>query len=64
VIWAFVAKRLAQRLAAREGIDPAALQPVLDGLGMEDVPAAEIPARLQQAIEDMRARCAAGAGIE
>ena len=58
VIWAFVAKRLAQRLAAREGIDPEALQPVLDALGMQDVPAAEIPARLKQAIEDMRARAA------
>jgi predicted negative regulator of RcsB-dependent stress response len=57
-IRAFVAKRAAMPVAATAGVDPAILQPIIDAFGIQDVPIAEIPARLKQAIDDMRARAA------
>src|SRR5205814_1497717 len=55
-IRAYLAQRAANSVAQDKGVPAAALQQVLDALDMQDVPVAKIPARLKQAIDDMRAR--------
>jgi len=46
-------------VAEDKGVDPAALQPILEAIGAKDAPIAEIPARLRQFVDEARARAAA-----
>ncbi|MBV8871010.1 MAG: hypothetical protein JOY65_16600, partial [Acetobacteraceae bacterium] len=48
--------------AARAGIDPAELEPVLEAIGARDVPVAEVAGRLRQFVEAARER--AGTPVE
>jgi tetratricopeptide (TPR) repeat protein len=57
-IRAHVVRLAAAPVARGQHLDVAELQPVLDALGVEDVPLAEIPSRLMAFIEAARARAA------
>jgi hypothetical protein len=57
-IRAYLTKRAANSVAEDKGVPAIALQPVLDALGMQDVPVAEIPTRLKQFVDGARARAA------
>jgi len=54
----YVVRRAAEPVAEQADVDPQKLQPVLDALGIQDLSIADIPARLAQAIAEMRARAA------
>jgi tetratricopeptide (TPR) repeat protein len=57
-IRAHVVRLTAAPIARKQHLDIAELQPVLDALGAQEVPLAEIPGRLIQFIEAARARAA------
>jgi len=53
-----LSRLVAAPVAAKQGIDPAALQPILDQFGARDVPVAEIPSRLLEFVLAARAQAA------
>jgi tetratricopeptide (TPR) repeat protein len=57
-IRAHIVRLAAAPVARGQHLDVAELQPVLDALGVQDVPLAEIPSRLKAFIEAARARAA------
>jgi tetratricopeptide (TPR) repeat protein len=53
-----LSRLVAAPVAAKQGVDPAALQPILDQFGARDVPVADIPARLLEFVLAARAQAA------
>jgi hypothetical protein len=71
IIRRYLVELIAREAPASKGIDPDILQQILDAIGMQDVPVAEIPDRISQLGEAARSRAAEpvlsskdGAGIE
>ena len=54
----FVARLIGERAAKAQHLDLAALKPVLDALGAQDIPLAEIPDRLRQFVEAAKTHAA------
>ena len=57
-IWFCVGRAKAGAIAERENVDVARFREILSQLGYENVPASEIPQRLEAAIKEMKARAA------
>jgi tetratricopeptide (TPR) repeat protein len=55
-IRSYLSRLAAKQVATRTGIDLAELRPVLDSLGVQEVPVSEIPRLLKQFVDGMRAR--------